>query len=82
MVFAFSWALKHIEKELAALSFGMLAASVVTIFLVPEHSLWHNLEDSALHDTLVPLAWLAGAGAALTLNYFVIWRKPNEQIAE
>lgn len=70
MVFAFSWILKHKEKELAALSFGMLIASTVAVFLVPHKDIWGDIHQLK-HILGVSGALIGGASCALTIQYIV-----------
>ena len=70
MVFLFSWVFKHWEKELAALSFGMLLASIAAVLLVPERGIWNNLNDWR-HILGVCSALILGSITAVSIQFII-----------
>ena len=70
MVFLFSWIFKHWEKELAAGSFGMLLASIVTVLLIPKTDIWGNLHHWS-HIVGIIVAWFLGLTTAMTIQIII-----------
>lgn len=69
-VFAFSWLLKKHETDLAAFSFGMLIASIGAVYLVPERTVWNELNSWKHIIGVIGAAGIA-AGAGISINIVV-----------
>ncbi len=69
MVFIMAWGLKKHEPNLAALSFGMLIASVAAVLIVPDSKMYAKLADSK-HIIGIIVAAVAGIGLASAINLY------------
>lgn len=74
MIFIMSWFLARKERELEFLSLGMLFASPIAILIVPESSLWENLQNET-HIIGVVVSIILGATFGGSINYYTKYKR-------